>query len=199
MTRTVQFPADRPPADRPPADRPPAGGRKQATQRWRRAGPLVVVLAMVAALAAACDGGSHDAASSSRDAVSVQSSAEQSGIRYASCIRAHGVPDFPDSAVVSGGLLDMHIPESFKVDPQFQSASQACRKDLPGGSAPPKHFNLQAELSFARCMRSHGITWFPDPMSGGEFNVNLASANSPQFTAAAQTCQSTGVHWNSAP
>ena len=189
MTRTATPVAGQSAADR----------RKQTTPPWRRAGPLLVALAAAAALVAACGGGdSHDAASSSPNAASVQSS-EQSGIRYASCIRAHGVPDFPDSAVVSGGLLDINIPASFKDDPRFQSAEQACRRDLPGGTAPVKHVNLAKELAFSRCMRSHGITDFPDPSADGTFDINVASTTTPQFDAAAQACQSTGVHWNSAP
>jgi hypothetical protein len=184
MTRTAQ---------------PPAEARKRTAARWRRAGPLIVVLVAVAALAAACGGGSHDAASASPNATSAQSSARQSGILYASCIRAHGVQDFPDSAVVSGGIFHMDVPSSFKNDRQFQSASQACRNDLPAGDIPArKHVNIREELNFARCMRSHGISDFPDPLPGGGWDVP-GDTNSPQFDAAALACQSTGIHWNSAP
>jgi hypothetical protein len=175
MTMTAQSPAER---------------RKRTIPRWRRVGPLVVLLVAAGALVAACGGGgSHDAASPSSNATSAQSSARQSGLAYDSCMRAHGVPNFPDSAVsVSGGQVEMDIPGYLKSEPQFGSASRACQRDLPGGGASAKHVNIQEELKFASCMRSHGITDFPDPMPGGGFNIP-GNSNSPQFDAATRACQ----------
>ncbi len=98
---------------------------------------------------------------------------------------------------MNGGQLEMHIPGYLKGEPQFQSALQACRRDLPGGTGPAKHVNIRNELNFARCMRSHGITDFPDPLPGGGWDVP-GDTNSPQFGAAANACQSTGLHWNAA-
>lgn len=170
--------------------RSPAEGTKRRVPRWRAAGPMLVLLVAVAALAAACGGGgSHDAASPSSNATSAQNSAEQGAILFDSCIRAHGIPDFPDSAVsVNGGQLELNIPLYLKSERQFQSALQACQKDLPGGGASAKHVNIQEELIFARCMRSHGITNFPDPRPGGGFNIP-GNTNSPQFEAAENACQ----------
>jgi hypothetical protein len=175
MTRTAQ---------------PSAGGRKPPAPRWRRAGALVVALVAIAALATACSGGgSHNAASPSSNATSAQNSAEQSAIRFESCIRAHGISNFPDSAVsVNGGQLELNIPLYLKSEPQFQSALQACQKDLPRGGASAKHVNIREELMFARCMRSHGIINFPDPLPGGGFNIP-GNTNSPQFEAADNACQ----------
>ncbi len=176
-----------------------AKGRKPAIPRWRRVGPLAVVLVAVAALAAACGGGSKNTASSSPNAASAQSSASQSGVLFASCMRAHGVSNFPDSAVsVSGGQLELHVPGYLKSEPEFGSASRACQRDLPGGGASAKpSVNIQEELEFANCMRAHGITDFPDPLPGGGFDI-LGDTNSPQFEAAENACQtrpgSPGVH-----
>lgn len=51
----------------------------------------------------------------------------------------------------------------------------------------------QDYLNAAACMRSHGITNFPDPsFSGGrvEFpDINKIDTHSTQFTQARQTCQ----------
>jgi hypothetical protein len=184
MTRTARSPAER---------------SKRRSPRWGPIGPLIVVLVAIVAFAAACGGGaSQDAASSSPNGTSVQSTARQNGMLFVSCIRAHGVQSFPDWAVSSvDGQFELHVPGSFKSEPQFMSALQACRRDLPGG-APTKHVNVREELNFAICVRAHGITDFPDPLPGGGFNL-LFDTNSPQFDAAARACQSTGVHWNSAP
>jgi hypothetical protein len=48
-------------------------------------------------------------------------------------------------------------------------------------------------LALAQCMRSHGITNFPDPRSGGGIAINAGSGvdpNSPQYQAAWKACQS---------
>jgi hypothetical protein len=50
---------------------------------------------------------------------------------------------------------------------------------------------LQREaLNFARCMRSHGESTFPDPTpNGGGFNVNGINPSSPAFKAAQTACK----------
>ena len=57
-----------------------------------------------------------------------------------------------------------------------------------GGSSKP------SPLGYALCMRSHGITNFPEPNASGDLSVQqgqvLPDANSPEFKAAAQACKS---------
>jgi hypothetical protein len=172
--------------------------RRRTIPQRRRAGPLVVVLVVAAALGAACGGGASHSAASAPNIASGQSPAGQRGLLFASCIRAHGIPNLPDSDVsVSGGRVSFHIPGYLK--PQFPSAFQACQRDLPGGDIPArKHVNIREEISFASCMRSHGITDFPDPLPGGGWDVP-GDTSSPQFEAAVHACQSTGIHWNDPP
>ena len=46
-------------------------------------------------------------------------------------------------------------------------------------------------LNFAKCMRAHGLTNFPDPSSGGGIQLNSSSGlnpASPAFQAAQQAC-----------
>ncbi len=157
---------------------------------------MVMMLVAIAAIVAACGGGgSQDAASSSANGTSAQSSARQSGMLFASCIRAHGVPNFPDSDASAAGQFHLDVPGYLKSDPQFDSALRACQTDLPGGG-PTKHVNVREELNFAICMRAHGITDFPDPEPHGGFEIIPGNTSSPEFDAAAQACQSTGIHWN---
>lgn len=55
-------------------------------------------------------------------------------LKYAACMRSHGVPKFPDP------VLDDHgVGFSGEMDvksPQFKSANQACRSLLPAGGGP---------------------------------------------------------------
>jgi hypothetical protein len=175
--------------------------RRTSIDRRRLSRHTVLVAAIVGAglLAAACGGGStpHGVARVGSPKSTTTSAPESSGVRYASCMRAHGVANFPDSAVsVDGDTVQFNTPHGIKSEPHFASAARACARDLPGASGVlAKHVNVQAELAFARCMRSHGITDFPDPLPGGGFNAP-GDTNSPQFEAAARACQSTGVHWN---
>jgi hypothetical protein len=56
-------------------------------------------------------------------------------LKFAACMRAHGIANFPDPTTASGGVglsLGKGINPS---SPQFRSAQQACRKLMPGG--PP--------------------------------------------------------------
>lgn len=43
-------------------------------------------------------------------------------------------------------------------------------------------------VAFAQCMRSHGVTNFPDPQ-GGHFLISGAAQNNPNFQPAVQACQ----------
>jgi len=55
-------------------------------------------------------------------------------VKLAECMRAHGVPRFPDPT--SNGI---RISPSSGIDPnspQFQAAQKACAKDFPGGTPP---------------------------------------------------------------
>ena len=171
--------------------------KKQAGRRLGSFGSLVVVLVTVALSVTACDGSTSPGVASVSSRSTTTSPGESTGPRYATCMRAHGVANFPDAAVsVNGDHVQFDLPHGVKTEPNFASASRACAKDLPGaGIVPAKHDNIQDELAFARCMRSHGITDFPDPLPGGGWDLP-GNTNSPQFETAARVCQSTGIHWN---
>jgi hypothetical protein len=117
--------------------------------------------------------------------------------KYALCIRAHGVPDFPDP--VDGGFDITSGPRS-DLDPnspQFVAADTACKALSPeaqaaNGTADPK--TQAAALKFSACMRSHGVHSYPDPVFiGGSIRETVKGgsgldANSPQFIAAQKAC-----------
>lgn len=87
------------------------------------------------------------------------------------CIRAHGVPGFPDGSVDSHGVVS--FPNSAPRIPD--SAVNACRvyfnqlPPQPTSSPPVPQPLFQELLSFARCMRSHGVSDWPDPAPSGTF------------------------------
>lgn len=130
---------------------------------------------------------------------------ESGFVKYADCLRSHGVADFPDPGP-SGGI---QLPVGFDTAaPAFKSAQRGCAKLLPGGGPGNQHptgqdINLARET--ATCMRAHGVTGFPDPIftppsspagysiienHGGVITAVPASINpqSPVFQRAARAC-----------
>jgi hypothetical protein len=120
------------------------------------------------------------------------------------CMRAHGVPNFPDPTVGPGGE-GMSVSQSLgsstvTIDgvsfsgPAFESAEKTC-KLFGGGTAPPAISESQklALFHFARCMRAHGVPNYPDPTfpSGGgtaQPSVPGLNRNSPAVEHAAGVC-----------
>jgi hypothetical protein len=110
---------------------------------------------------------------------------------YATCMRSHGVPTFPDpngkGGVDASGVANLNSP-------QYRKAQEICRPLAPsvgghsiqGGSLTPQQ---QAQLlKFARCMRSHGVPKFPDPTTKG-LSPSGVDPNTSQFQAAQKVCR----------
>jgi hypothetical protein len=110
-------------------------------------------------------------------------------------MRSHGVPNFPDPQRFAGGNVKLTIHQ---LDPS-QAALTACTPLLPtngGGSqqtAQQERTQLADGLSFARCMRGHGVGRFPDPTAQGQLTVEMVEAqgidvHSPAVLRAVQAC-----------
>jgi hypothetical protein len=172
------------------------------SHRVRAAVRSAIVLAPIALFAAACGSSSHNshsASSSGRHPSPAQ--ARQAAVRFAGCMRSHGVSNFPDSTAPGGGPkwnFD-DIPGVNPSSPSFQAADTACRHLLPGGG-PNAAVQAQRQrqeraglLAFAQCMRRHGLTRFPDPNSQGELTRQMGTAagidvHAPSFAADAKAC-----------
>src|ERR1700744_959348 len=122
-------------------------------------------LALITVLCVAACGGSG--AGQSGDTGTTAKSAVNQGLKFAGCMRAHGVSNFPDPS--SSGGID--IAPGSGLDPQapaFQAAQKACGKLLPGGGPgirKPTKAQFAAGREFAKCMRKHGLPPFPDPLA----------------------------------
>ncbi len=116
---------------------------------------------------------------------------------YAKCMRSHGIPDFPDPTTSPGGGVAFQINGSPGSDldrnnPRFQAANEACHSLEPGGGQPPAQSpeKIAAEVKWAHCMRTHGLTSFPDPDSQGAFDSSKFNEAAPAFQSASNACQS---------
>jgi hypothetical protein len=127
----------------------------------RRSLPVAVILpAVLALLASACSGGGSSAGSAGSSSAS-GSSSSASALAFSRCMRSHGVPNFPDPD--SSGALPKITPQQLGVSSsQFQAAQNACVSLLQPSDAQVLQ-TLSGMRDFARCMRSHGVTDWPDP------------------------------------
>jgi hypothetical protein len=134
-------------------------------------------------------------------------------LAFARCMRASGVPNFPDPDA-GGGFL-FHASAGLITSPVFKAAQAKCHRLLPGGAPPgpgsttnPSPQTLAKFLRIARCMRRHGVVDFPDPRTSvpsdpfgsGATGVisdiegvillfpSTIDEQSPVFTAAAAAC-----------
>jgi hypothetical protein len=169
-------------------------------QSIRRLIPSTAALAGVALLAAGC-GGSGPTTTGSSSSKPPPGNFVADAYKYAACMRNHGVANFPDPKVShTGGGTQIAIRAVGPNSPQFNSASQACRGILPPPSAADQaqqaadeRRHAQDLVSFARCLRSHGITRFPDPNGQGQLSLQEVHADgidlqAPSFRAAALAC-----------
>jgi hypothetical protein len=119
---------------------------------------------------------------------------ETLGVKYSGCMRAHGLPDFPDPTIGPNGLPLWTLSNVDPQSTQFQEAKRACKNDLPDLGAPPtRQDEVNAAVKYTKCMRSHGEPDFPDPNNQGVIQIPNAtgtlSPNSPQYQQAATACQ----------
>jgi hypothetical protein len=152
----------------------------------------VIIATVGLALLAACGGSSStgsDGRSSSTGAGSASSAYVSQVLAFARCVRAHGVPNFPDpnssGAFSKQALVELGVSKS-----RLRAAMAPC--PFPATQAPLTARDQQDYLKAAACMRSHGIPNFPDPtFSGGSVNFPIPSSidtTSEQFSQARQTC-----------
>ena len=165
--------------------------------------PATSALVVVASLALAACGSS---ASTSTTAAAFK---PDQMVSFARCMRAHGVPNFPDPGTNGNGGIQIQVNQksgsgaSMTVNgvsvsgPAFQSAMQSCRSDLPNGGHPPPLSAARKEqmLQFSQCMRTHGLPNFPDPVfgSGGKVELRVTpqegiNPSSPAFQQAQAAC-----------
>jgi hypothetical protein len=119
-------------------------------------------------------------------------------------MRDHGVTNFPDPKVSNPGpgqtAIAMVAPATLSKSPRFKTAFTACRGIMPkpANSNPAQLAQVQQArkhdlLAFARCLRAHGLTNFPDPTSQGQLTLEMVhnagvDLHAPDVLPAARAC-----------
>jgi hypothetical protein len=131
-------------------------------------------------------------------------------ISMSKCMRANGVPDFPDPREgPNGGGVGWPGggPEMISTDvllimgqriagPVVASAAKTCKEYMGPSGPPPALTESQrdAAIAEAECMRRHGLPNFPDPtFSGPNQQLNLSPGLNPQSPAVEQAAKACGV------
>lgn len=128
--------------------------------------PLAVLaLAAVIAFLSAC--GSATPSNSSSSTTTQRVKAEQ----FSQCMRKNGVSGFPDPDA-SGSLTIDQVANGSSIDTSsasFTQAISACKSLEPAGftgtARTPQQMTVARE--WARCIRAHGVSDFPDPGTTG--------------------------------
>jgi hypothetical protein len=104
--------------------------------------------------------------------------ARDKAVKFAECIRAHGVSDFPDPNAKNQFEYGVSVSEAV-----WKQATTACKELQPPGTLSGKRTPKQqsAALRFAQCIRDNGVKDFPDPVNGEPLvNTNkIPSSNKP--------------------
>lgn len=194
-----------------------SGSRLRARRRGE--GAAVLILAVLGFCLSACGGGSASpgVATVTSSAMTRPTTTSKPGaltglpspsrnltaraLQFSQCMRAHGVSDYPDPrgpdnpppAPTKIGMT--YLGDSFNPNtPTYQAAERVCEKYAVGLAtkiAPGVAAKLAAEqLSYAKCMQSHGVPGFPDPNAAGGFTIpNSVDQNSSFFEAAERACK----------
>ena len=173
----------------------------------RRPGVLAVTVGLLL-LTAACGSSPPSSSTSSTRGTSSTSDASSSGtggvsaayvsdkLGFARCLRAHGVPNYPDP-----NASGQEPPGSKQLiaSPQGQAAVGACSfwsNRIHNNVAAQNQAVMGEYVRFAQCMRAHGLPNFPDPANVEgrvEFMLNASQdgfdPHSPQVLAKAHQCE----------
>lgn len=158
----------------------------------------VIASVALAALAAACGGSPSSSGSAG--------SANPQLVAFSRCMRANGVPNFPDPSSSGKFPSAQQLGVSSS---RYQAASSACRHLLPVGangqlSAAETQQLLTGMRRFSQCMRSHGVPDWPDPTtdSAGQpvfditsHGITRSERHSPQVETTMTECRHLLPSW----
>jgi hypothetical protein len=144
-------------------------------------------------LLAGCGSGGHSNASSSPNAQDAASTYRQ----LAQCVRAHGLPNFPDP-VQNPQTGEWGLPAGTPDPPK--NVMDSCRSIADRIPANKTGTTLSAQdmaklRKFSQCFREHGIPDWPDPNPDGSFTMpaRLAGQGKQPIMKQLEACKQYGI------
>jgi hypothetical protein len=178
-------------------------GTRRAPGRWprpwpRRIAPLIGLVAAAAIALAGCGGESSNPGNVSGGSSRLAQALSQA-LNFSRCMRAHGITGYPDPTQAGGQIsITVRVKPGSNLNPhspQYQAARNGCKSFSPSSNLTPAQkaaANARA-LKYSQCMRSHGVSGYPDPNGQGTLAVQAGGGIDPrssQFQNAQKACQS---------
>lgn len=165
-------------------------------QKTKRAVPAIAAIALSGALLLAGCAASPpgvatvDGGSPSSTAEPDAGPAAGDSVKFAECMREHGI-DVPDPEEGNkGGAVQFALPRDTD-STAMGEAMEACKQHLPNGGEPMKldPEQLAEARKFSACMRENGIEDFPDPNPDGGIMIEGGAIEvDAEFEAAQDAC-----------
>jgi hypothetical protein len=118
------------------------------------------------------------AAAGTTTARTKDATSQDKAVKFAECIRGHGVPHFPDPDAKGDFVFGIDVSPTV-----WGKAVAACKDLEPPGALSGKRSPKQqsAALRFAKCVRENGVKDFPDPANGQPLidTTRIPSSNRP--------------------
>jgi hypothetical protein len=126
----------------------------------------------------ASSAGTTSSAATTSSGAHTKLTAQEKAVKFAECMRANGVPHFPDPD--TKGAINFGVDVTVEV---WRKAVDACKALKPPGALSSKRTPKEqaASLRFAQCVRDHGVKDFPDPVNGEPLidTYKIPSSNKP--------------------
>ena len=157
------------------------------------------MVALISVISAGCGSNAPSTGTGTASSTATASSsadkkltARDKAVKFAECIRAHGVSDFPDPNAKNEFDYGVSVTPAV-----WKKATTACKDLQPPGTLSSKRTPKQqsASLRFAQCIRDNGVKDFPDPVNGEPLidTYKIPSSNRPGgmtiLNAAMQKCR----------
>ena len=104
-------------------------------------------------------------------------------LKAAACIRANGVPNYPEPKPINGTIKLSFTAGINPTTPADQTAAKKC-----GYQNEQRAEETRSRIAFAHCMRTNGVTKFPYPTANGHVSVAMVRTQgiNPQSPAVAR-------------
>jgi hypothetical protein len=129
-----------------------------------------------------------------------QESSAQIWREFVLCARTHGDPTFPDPTTIDSQGRATFPPQAESVSDatklRVREACQSIYNRLPPVARAAAPVDIQMEIKWAQCMRTHGLPDWPDPRADGSYvlpqDLTTDGKSGPvwqRITAARRACR----------